>query len=150
VKDKLKGMLIALAAVAALGAGGAAIAGAANGGSGADDQKSEKTITGSALDKASAAALRKVGDGKVTQTEAGDEEGAYEVEVTRTDGSQVDVHLDKQFKVLNAKADKEESGKEAPGEEKADDDSGPDANPNEPGHQDEPAGGDGDGETNDD
>ncbi len=123
MKDKLKGMLIALAAVAVLGAGGAAIAGAAGGG-GADDQKSEKAITGSALDKASAVALKEVGDGKVTQTEAGDEEGAYEVEVTRTDGSQVDVHLDKQFKVLSSAADREESG-------------------------DEPAGGDGDGETND-
>ena len=79
-------------------------------------------------------ALKEVGEGKVTQTEAGDEEGAYEVEVTKADGSQVDVHLDKQFKVLDAKADKE--------------DSGPDADKNEPGHQDEQ--GDGDGETNDD
>ena len=102
-------MLIALAAVVALGAGGAAIAGATGGGeSGADDQKSEKPISGSALDQASAAALKEVGEGKVTQTEAGDEEGAYEVEVTKADGSQVDVHLDKQFKVLDAKADEEE------------------------------------------
>jgi uncharacterized membrane protein YkoI len=134
VKDKLKGILIAFAAVAVLGAGGAASAGAAGGGSGADDQKSEKAITGSALDRASAVALKEVGDGKVTDTEAGDEEGAYEVEVTRADGSQVDVHLDKQFKVLSSKADKE--------------DSGPDADANEPGHQD--AQSDGDGETNDD
>jgi uncharacterized membrane protein YkoI len=138
VKDKLKGVLIALAAVAAVGAGGAAIAGAA-GGTSADDQKTEKAITGSALERASAVALKEVGSGKVTQTEAGDEEGAYEVEVTKPDGSQVDVHLDKQFTVLDSAADKEESG---------DDNSGPDADENEPGHQDEA--GDGDGETNDD
>jgi uncharacterized membrane protein YkoI len=118
VKDKLKGMLIALVAIVALGAGGAAIAGAGGGGGGgADDQKSEKAITGAALDRASEVALKEVGDGKVTQTEAGDEEGAYEVEVTRADGSQVDVHLDSQFKVLNSAADKEDSGKENSGDE---------------------------------
>ena len=65
VKDKLKGILIALAAVAALGIGGAAIAGAAGGGG--DDQKTEKAITGSALDRASAVALKEVGEGKVTR-----------------------------------------------------------------------------------
>ena len=67
----------------------------------------EKAITGSALDRASAVALKEVGEGKVTETEAGDEEGAYEVEVTKADGSQVDVHLDKQFNVLDAAADKD-------------------------------------------
>jgi hypothetical protein len=35
--------------------------------------------------------LQATGGGKVTDTEVGDEEGAYEVEVTRADGSQVDV-----------------------------------------------------------
>ena len=54
-------------------------------------------------------ALEEIGGGKVTGTEAGDEEGAYEVEVTSADGSQVDVHLDKSFKVLDAKADKADS-----------------------------------------
>ena len=37
----------------------------------------------------------------------GDEEGAYEVEVTRSDGSQVDVHLDKGFHVIGEEADEE-------------------------------------------
>ena len=104
--DKLKGVLIALTVVAALAAGGAAIAGAAGG----DDDATETAITGQALDRASAAALNQVGGGKVTETEAGDEEGAYEVEVTRADGSQVDVHLDKDFKVLNTAADHEDDG----------------------------------------
>jgi hypothetical protein len=34
-----------------------------------------------------------------------DEEGAYEIEVTKADGTQVDVHLDSSFHVLNAQAD---------------------------------------------
>ena len=45
---------------------------------------------------------KETGGGKVTGTEAGDEEGAYEVEVTRADGSQVDVHLDKAFNVISS------------------------------------------------
>jgi uncharacterized membrane protein YkoI len=106
VKDKLKGVVIAVAAVAALGVGGAAIAGAAGGG----DDGSGKAITGSALDKASAVALQSTGGGKVTGTEVRDEEGYYEVEVTRDDGSQVDVHLDRGFHVIGSKADHEDAG----------------------------------------
>ena len=41
----------------------------------------------------------------MTETEAGDEEGAYEVEVTRADGSQVDVHLDTDFTVIGQEDD---------------------------------------------
>ena len=93
--------LITVGVVAALAAGGgAAIAGTAGG----DDDAAETPITGEALDRASAAALDEV-RGRVTGTEAEDEEGAYEVEVTRSDGTQVDVHLDRSFKVLGSAAD---------------------------------------------
>ena len=102
-------MLIAIAAVAALAAGGAAIAGATGGG---DDDATDKAISGQALDRAKAAALGHTGGGKVTETEAGDEEGAYEVEVTRADGSQVDVHLDKSFKVISQAADDDRGGED--------------------------------------
>ena len=109
MKDKLKGVLIAMAAVAVLAAGGAAIATAAGGG---DDDATDTAITGAALDRASAAALKHTGGGKVTGTEAGDEEGAYEVEVTRADGSQVDVHLDSGFNVIGEKADSDQEGEQ--------------------------------------
>jgi uncharacterized membrane protein YkoI len=62
-------------------------------------------ITGTALERASDAALAHTGGGRVTETEAGDEEGAYEVEVTLADGSQVDVHLDASFDVIGDEAD---------------------------------------------
>jgi uncharacterized membrane protein YkoI len=101
MRDKLKGILIAVSAVAALGVGGAAIAGATSGG----DDGNGKPITGSALDHASAVALEQAGGGKVTGTEVRDEEGYYEVEVTRPDGKQVDVHLDRSFHVLASKTD---------------------------------------------
>jgi uncharacterized membrane protein YkoI len=96
------------AAVAVLAAGaGTGIAVASGGG---DDDGTEVPITGSALERASAAALEETGDGRVTETEAGDEEGAYEVEVTLDDGRQVDVHLDEQFRVLSSEGDSEDDG----------------------------------------
>ena len=107
MKDKLKGVVIAVAAIAALGVGGAAIAGAAGGGG--DDDGNDKAITGPALDQASAAALKATGGGKVTETEVSDEESYYEVEVTRADGSQVDVQLDRGFHVVGQKADHEDA-----------------------------------------
>ena len=69
--------------------------------------------TGSDIQKAKSVALDHV-NGRVTGTEVGDEEGAYEVEVIREDGSQVDVHLDRDFNVLSAPADHEgPDGKDA-------------------------------------
>jgi hypothetical protein len=61
---------------------------------------------GANLEKAKSVALEHV-NGQVTGTEVGDEEGYYEVEVTKDDGSRVDVHLDKNFEVLGTPADHE-------------------------------------------
>ena len=98
---------LTVAAVAALAGGGAAIAGAAGGGDdeGGPDDGNGTPITGSALDRASAVALDQTGGGTVTESEVRDEEGYYEIEVTRDDGSQVDVHLDRDFQVLDAESD---------------------------------------------
>ena len=108
MRNRRKGALIALAAAATLGASGAAIAGAAGG----DDDATDQAITGMALDRASTAALDHTGGGRVTETEVRDEEGFYEVEVTRWDGSQTDVHLDRDFKVLGSAADGDGTGNE--------------------------------------
>ena len=71
--------------------------------------------TGSNIDKAKSIALDQTNGGNVTGTEVGDEEGYYEVEVTKDDGSQVDVHLDRDFNVLSTPADRESpDGKDAP------------------------------------
>jgi uncharacterized membrane protein YkoI len=114
MKDKAKGVLIAAAAIAVIAVGGAAIAGATGAG---DDEGSQQPITGSALDKASAVALDHTGGGKVTETEVRDEEGYYEIEVTRNDGSQVDVHLDRGFNVLDSSADGNGSADDGPNAE---------------------------------
>jgi uncharacterized membrane protein YkoI len=98
MRDKLKGVLIAGAAVAALAIGGAAIAAA--GGGDDDAGETDRAVTGPALRSATQAALEHTGGGRVTGTEVGDEESYYEVEVTRHDGSQTDVQLDRDFKVV--------------------------------------------------
>jgi uncharacterized membrane protein YkoI len=85
-------------------AAAAVASGIAIGSRGRDDSP---PITGTALARASAAALEHTGGGRVTETEAGDEDGAYEVEVTLSDGSQVDVHLDASFNVIDDEVDDE-------------------------------------------
>lgn len=65
----------------------------------------DQPITGDALQTASAAALAYFGEGTVTDTEVGDEESLYEVEVTLDDGTEVDVQLDEQFAVVGEEAE---------------------------------------------
>src|ERR1700712_3614174 len=97
--NRLKKVLITVAALAALALGGAALAGAASGGT--DTGDTSQAITGDAKAKAERDALAETGGGKVNQTELDNENGAtYEVEVAKTDGSQVDVRLDGSFKVV--------------------------------------------------
>ncbi|WP_174777015.1 PepSY domain-containing protein [Cryobacterium lactosi] len=83
----------AVAAVLIVGGAGLAIA---------DPFDNDGPLTGSTLDKASAAALDAAGSGTVTGSDAGsdDDAYAYEVEVTLADGTDVDVALDKSFAVL--------------------------------------------------
>jgi len=105
VRKRTRWIVGGVAAAAVVAGAGTGIAVAAGGG---DDDGTEVPITGSALERASAVALEETGGGRVTETEAGDEEGAYEVEVTLDDGRQVDVHLDERFHVLSTEGDRED------------------------------------------
>ena len=90
------------AAVVAAIAVGTVVAAGAN-----DDDATQRSITGDALRQASAAALAYTGGGTVTETEVGDEESMYEVEVTLANGDQVDVQLDENFDVVGGEPDHE-------------------------------------------
>ena len=105
--------LAAGAVAVAVAAAGAGIAAA---GSGGDDDDGEEPITGEALDRASAAALEETGGGRVTETEVGDEDSWYEVEVTLDDGSQVDVQLNRDFEVVGSSQD-DDSGSDDVGDD---------------------------------
>ncbi len=93
--------LLIAAALAMLVLVGASVAYATGG------ESSEQQATGPGIEKAKSVALDHTNGGRVSGTEIGDEEGYYEVEVTRDDGSQVDVHLDRDFNVLSTPADNE-------------------------------------------
>ena len=96
--------LLLAAAVATVLLVGAGVAYATGSG---DDDSSEQQATGAGIEKAKSVALDHTNGGRVTGTEVGDEEGYYEVEIIRDDGSQVDVHLDRDFNVLSTPGDHE-------------------------------------------
>jgi uncharacterized membrane protein YkoI len=102
----VKTLVIAAAVVMLLALGGAGIA-YANGGD------SEEQATGPEAEKAKSAAIAAVGGGTVTEVERDDGDdgygssGVYEVEVTREDGSQVEVHLDGDYNVVGQEPDED-------------------------------------------
>ena len=93
-------IIIVGATIAGLAAGGAGIAQAIGG-------DSEEQVNGPAAAKAKSAALKAAGGGTVLEVEGqdGDGAGVYEVEVRRTDGSEVEIHLDANFKPVGTVAD---------------------------------------------
>jgi uncharacterized membrane protein YkoI len=99
----VKTLVIAAAVAMLVALGGAGIA-YANGGD------SEEQVTGPEADKAKSAAIAAVGGGTLTEVERDDgygTSGVYEVEVTRDDGSQVEVHLDGDYNVVGQQADED-------------------------------------------
>ncbi|MGH9152061.1 MAG: PepSY domain-containing protein, partial [Acidimicrobiales bacterium] len=73
-------------------------------------------------ERAVAAALAHTGGGRVTETEVGDEDSYYEVEVTLDDGSQVDVQLDEGLTVVGSKADDDTGDDDGAGADRVGDD----------------------------
>jgi hypothetical protein len=122
----LKKLLAGVVAVAALAVGGSAIADAASSqgtttttptttttqAPAAQAQPSmpahgtavhedaEKAVTGSAAAKAQAAAVKAVGSGTAGAVTTDYTQNGYEVTVTKSDGSTVEVHLDSSFSVM--------------------------------------------------
>jgi uncharacterized membrane protein YkoI len=92
-------LVLIAAAVVVLGA---VTAGIAIGAAGGDD---DRALTGSALERATDAALAHTGGGTVTETEIGDDGAAYSVEVRLGDGSEVEVNLDENFDVIGQEVD---------------------------------------------
>lgn len=99
--------------IAVVGVSALAIAGAGTGVAVAtgDDNGGDTPITGAALDRAEAAALKQVPGGRVTETEMGEAGGSqYEVEVKRANGDQVELQLDRRFDVVGSEADDDSPG----------------------------------------
>ena len=99
MKRKTK-IAIGTATIVALSAAGTGIALSSD-----DDDGTEVPITGAALERATQAALTATGGGTVVETEQGDEESFYEVEVRKPDGTSVDVQLDENFQLVEISED---------------------------------------------
>jgi hypothetical protein len=99
-------LIVITATLLALGGLSAGIALAA--GAGGD----EAPLTGSALERATAAALEYTGGGEVVETETGDDGAAYGVEVRLAEGRVVEVNLDEQFRVMSAESDDDGAGED--------------------------------------
>jgi uncharacterized membrane protein YkoI len=128
--DKLKGILIAMAAVAVLAIGGVAIATATSGDEPAqparvaaqetenetgeneaeenesDENEADEQASGPRADAAARAAREAVGGGKVLEVEIADDGmSGFEVEIERPDGSYVEVNLDEDLQVVSTGSD---------------------------------------------
>jgi hypothetical protein len=120
---KIRSMLITAGAVGAAAVGGGALANAATSttttsgsSSGAASQAAppsnmplhgsarhedaEKPVTGRAATEAKAAAVKALGGGTAGDVTTDYTQSGYEVTVTKSDGSTVEVHLDSSFNVL--------------------------------------------------
>ncbi|MBA2383405.1 MAG: PepSY domain-containing protein [Actinobacteria bacterium] len=110
MRGRTRKIVVGLAVVGALVLGGTALARA----TGAFDD--EQQLVGPQADRARAAALRATGGGTANAVERDSEDGAtYEVEVTKKNGSTVDVRLDESFGVVVIEGDSE--GEDSDGDE---------------------------------
>lgn len=122
--SKVKKVGLGVAALSGAAVGGAAVAGAANSNSGrttvppatsgkpppalrnmpapgtAAHEDHEKAVTGEAAAKAQAAAVKAVGGGTAGDVTTDYFGNGYEVIVTKSDGSKVEIHLDRSFDVM--------------------------------------------------
>jgi hypothetical protein len=125
MRKRFRKMLLGVAALAALAAGGSAIAGAATSGTTTTTttvassaqtppanfpahgttahENAEKAVTGTAATKAQAAAVASVGSGTAGAVTTDYRGNGYEVTVTTSDGTSVEVHLDSSFAVMQGR-----------------------------------------------
>ena len=122
--SKMKKVGLGVAALSGAAVGGAAVAGAATSNSGtttappgaagrppaalknmpapgtAAHEDAEKPVTGEAAAKAQAAAVKAAGGGTAGDVTTDYFGNGYEVTVTRSDGSKVEIHLDSSFNAM--------------------------------------------------
>lgn len=107
--------IVAVAGAVALAASGVGVAQSLRG-------DSEEPVTGEPARRAGQAALDATGGGTVLEVERqdGDAAGAYEVEVRRPDGVEVEVHLDEGFRPVGSVVDDDRVEDSEPDDEDAD------------------------------
>lgn len=103
MKRRTAACVVAVIGIAVTGLGGVAVAG-----SGEDGEAGSTAFTPEQADAATEAALAATGGGTADGVERDSENGAtWEVEVTKADGSDVDVRLDESYGVVVIESDGE-------------------------------------------
>jgi uncharacterized membrane protein YkoI len=108
-KKQLGRVVVVGTTIAVLAGGGAALAGASGDDddvSAAPDPPNHEVTDRAVAERASAVALRETGGGTVTEVEAADDGvTGYGVEVRREDGSEVEVNVGRDFKLVSVERD---------------------------------------------
>jgi uncharacterized membrane protein YkoI len=103
--NRSRKLIIAGAAALALGAGGVGIAQAVGG-------DSDEQATGPEAERAKRAALQEVGGGRIVGVEREDEGStAWEVEVVRRNGDEVEISLGADLKRVGVESDDDDQGR---------------------------------------
>lgn len=104
MRKRVVAIAVGAGAVIAVAVGGIAVA------TDGDDGPASHQYTQQQADAAKKAALDATGGGTVNSVETDNENGAtYEVEVTKTDGTTVDVRLDETYQVVVIEGDSDSS-----------------------------------------
>ncbi len=105
MRKRAFGVAAGAGVVLAVAGGGIAVA------TGGDDGPASHQYTQKQADAATKAALEATGGGRANSVETDSENGAtYEVEVTKPNGSTVDVRLDDAYHVVVIEGDSEDAG----------------------------------------
>lgn len=92
------------------------------------DDEEELDRSREALEDAEDAAIDYVGDGRVTNLEINEDDGYYEVEVTRENDDVVTVFVDEDFDVIRTEGDDDDLGRADDDDENEDEDEDDDTN----------------------
>jgi uncharacterized membrane protein YkoI len=105
MKNRVKKLVVGVAALAALALGGATVASAVSNGNGDAQRSDETALAGDTATKVKEAALAKTGGGTVERVETdADGHAAYEAHVLKPDGTRVTVYVNKQFEVVGTES----------------------------------------------
>lgn len=105
MRNRVRKLVMGVAALATVALGGATVASAVSNGNGGAQRNDETALTGDTATKVKDAALAKTGGGTVERVET-DSEGhaAYEAHVLKSDGTRVTVYVNKQFEVVGTES----------------------------------------------
>jgi uncharacterized membrane protein YkoI len=105
MKNRVRKLVMGVAALATVALGGATVASAVSNGNGDARRSDETALTGDTATKVKEAALAKTGGGTVERVETdADGHAAYEAHVLKSDGTHVTVYVNKQFEVVGTES----------------------------------------------